>query len=401
MARRERVHGRNVIPAKPQSRANFNRFLAHTMLYQLSTNVAGVFFLAFMLRQGVPKSVVFLSMAGVFTLRFCVRPLVIELAKRVGLRGAMVAGTLVSCLQYLTLVRLEGVDPWLLAWIVATAIGDGIYWTLFHVMFAAVGDEKKLGRQTSVRQLMFAAAAIFGPPLGGLMLTAFPPWVAFASAGLMRAASALPLLGLADPPFERVAPAGAYKAGKFGAAVFMTDGWTICGAGIAWGMVCFYGFGEHFDSLGLAIAAASAVGAAVGVFTGRLVDLGHATRAVLVNLSAGVGVVLSQAAAGERPAYIVAAMIFAALAGGLSIPTMMPAIYGAIKEAPCPLRFQFAAEGGWDLGAVAGALAGAAMASLGYSLSTIIVFAIPALMAQAGLLKTRYEARRAADAAGD
>ncbi len=382
-----------MIPAAARSSASFNYFLAHTGLYQFSSNLAGVFFVAFMLKQGVPQPLVFLSMAGVFALRFCLRPLVVELAKVAGLRGALVVGTVVSCLQYLTLARLQGVDVWLLAWVVATAVGDGIYWTLFHVVFAAVGDGDKLGRQTSVRQLMFAAASVGGPPIGGLMLTAFSPWVAFTVAGLMRAASSLPLLGIAEPPFEREAPSGAYRAGAFGAAVFMTDGWNICGAGVAWAMISFYGLGERFDSLGLALSAASAVGAAGGFVIGRLVDLGHATRAVLVNLLAAVSVLVAQSAAASHPTLVVGAMVFAALAGGLSIPTMMPAVYGAIKGAPCALRFQFATEGGWDTGAVAASLCAAGLAWLGWPLWSIVLSAIPALMVQAGLLVSKYKSR--------
>ncbi len=370
--------------------SGINRFFQHVGLFQFASCLAGVFVFALLLRQGVSPPVIFLSMAGVFCLRFSLRPLVLLLARAVGLRGAMVTGTVLSCLQYLAIGRVEGVDGWLVAWVVATAAGDVIYWTLFHVIFASVGQQARLGRQTSLRQIISSAASIAGPPLGGLLLTWFPPVIAFSVAALLRVLSAIPLMGIPDPPFVREAPPDAYRAGRHAAAVFMTDGWVCCSSGIAWGMIAYVGLGQRYDTLGAAIATASLAGALAGVFLGRLVDFGRARQAVYLNVAAGVAINLIQAAAGYEPARIVGGMLAAALLGGLAAPSIMPAVYIAVQAAPCTLRAQIAAEGGWDCGAVLATLCCAALTWLGAPLQAGILLAIPALFVQSWLLVHLY-----------
>jgi DHA1 family inner membrane transport protein len=372
---------------------DINRFFTHVGIHHFASCMAGVFVFAVLLRQGVTPAFVFLSMAAIFCLRFSLRPLVLVVAKRIGLRGAMIAGTVLSSLQYLALARVGGMDAWLGAWIVATAGADVLYWMLYHVMFAAAGEQDKFGRQTGFKQVVMSVASIVGPPIGGLLLTWYSPIVAFSVAALLRVISALPLLGVVDPPFDRVAPPDAYRAGRFGATVFMTDGWVICSAGFAWGIIVFQGLGGRFDSLGEALALASLVGALGGFVLGRLVDVGRARRAVYVNVAAGVAIFLSQAAAGYDPARIVAALIIGALLGGFSIPSMMPAVYTAVQTAPCPLRFQIATEGGWDAGAIAASLTGAMVAAFGAPLQVMILLAIPMLFFQAWLLMGHYGPR--------
>ena len=60
-----------------------------------------------------------------------------------------------------------------------------------------------------------------------------------------------------------------------------------------------------------------------------------------------------------------AANAAAALAGALYMPTLMTAIYNLAKDSPCAMRFQIAADGGWDAGAAAACLTAAAILQLG------------------------------------
>lgn len=373
---------------------NFAWYLGHVAFSQFAASLAGVFLVPFLLERGTPVPVIFLSVAGMLGGRFCLRPLVIVLAKAIGLRNSMVVGTLLSSLQYLVLARVDGVGFWLFAWIVTTSVGDVVYWTLFHVLYARIGDPGRLGRQTGVRQSLYTIVGIVGPLVGGLLLTHYPSSVAFAVAAASRALSAAPLLPIRDPDFLHKAPPGAYRAGGFGAAVFLTDGWCACGAGVAWGIIAFSGLRERFDTLGYAMSAASVVGALGSVAIGRLVDLGQASRAVIINMAAAVGLLIAQATAGSASA-IIATMIVGALAGGFSTPAMMPAVYGAAQQAPCALRFQFATEGGWDAGAVAAAILAAGLVTAGAPLWIVVLVGIPALLVQAFLLLRKYWSQKA------
>ncbi len=385
--------------ARPDS--TIGNVFAHIGLYNFASCLAGVYLVAFLLHQGVPVPYVFLAMACVHALRFVLRPLVIVACKWVGIRAAMIFGTGLSGVEYLVLAKVSGLDAWLVLFVVVMAVGEGFYWTLFHVLFAHVGDGPRMGHQVGIRQIISAVASVLGPPIGGLLLAWYDPMVAFSLAAVLRVLSAAPLLGVDDPPFERQAPPGAYAAGNFGARAYFNDGVGVIAGYMPWAVICFQGLGERFDELGLALAAAGLVGAVAGFAQGKAIDLGHGRRAAMINFGAGVAVILAQALAGYAPARIIAAMILGSLLGGFATPTLVTAVYAQTKESPCMLRFQFAAEGGWDAGAVAAYVCCAAIASAGAPLQWAMLLAIPAMYAQARLLMGAYDARAGVALQGD
>ena len=54
----------------------------------------------------------------------------------------VVAGTLLSALQYPLLAEIRGVGPLLIGLIAVAAVGDTFYWTTYHAYFAALGDNE-------------------------------------------------------------------------------------------------------------------------------------------------------------------------------------------------------------------------------------------------------------------
>jgi hypothetical protein len=76
--------------------------------------------------------------------------------------------------------------------------------------------------------------------------------------------------------------------------------------------------------------------------------------------------------------------------GGLYIPALMSAIYNEAKASPCPLRFHFAAEGGWDAGGTAACLLAAAVCAADAPLQAVILLALPMVAVQCWLLIASY-----------
>lgn len=87
-----------------------NRLAVHTALQQLAWCMSGAFFGVYLLRAGLAPSVLFLASAGVLTLRFVLRPLVLLVAPRIGLRYTLVIGTLLTALQYPAVGLVRGAD---------------------------------------------------------------------------------------------------------------------------------------------------------------------------------------------------------------------------------------------------------------------------------------------------
>lgn len=372
--------------------ADVNRLTAHTTLHMLAWGLSGVFVVVYLLRAGLAPATIFLSVAAVLVLRFALRPLVIATVRAVGLRATLIGGTLVSAIQFPVLAMVEGTDAALVAYCAVTAFGNVFYWTCYHAYFAAVGDADARGRQVGARETLNAMAGIVGPAVGGVALATIGPWAAFGTAAALEVVSILPLLRLAEPPIERLLPSKAYAAARTGVLLFITDGWVTCTAYIAWSMILFEALGARFDAFGGTLAAAALAGAVAGFVLGRTIDGGHARRAIRTNAALFVASQLFRALCGTEPMIVLGATIVSTVLVGLYIPSLMTAVYNEAKASPCPLRFQVAAEGGWDVGGTLACLTAAGLCWAGTPLQAVILLAPPMILAQAWLLGRSYAA---------
>ena len=131
-----------------------NRINLHFGIEAFAQMGGTVFFLAFLLHAGVPIPVALASQAAIHVARFAIRPVVLPLARRIGLRRVVVIGALAMAPQYPLLAEVHGIGPALAILCVATAIGDVLYWPAYHAYFAAVGDAEHRGHQNSSRDIV-------------------------------------------------------------------------------------------------------------------------------------------------------------------------------------------------------------------------------------------------------
>jgi MFS transporter, DHA1 family, inner membrane transport protein len=369
-----------------------NRVVTHTALQHLAWGASAVFSVVFLLRAGLPAAVVFLVFAGVLLLRFALRPVVLLVAPALGLRRTLILGSVLLAAQFPALALVQGPGLGLALYCAVAALSDVFYWTTYHAAFATLGDSERRGTQIGASLVLNTIAGVLGPLLGGMMLAALGPWAAFGTAAAIELVAIVPLWGLRFAAVPRHAPAGAYEAARAGFFLFCTDGWIICGSAIAWDIVAFRALGARYDAFGGLLALSALAGALGGMALGRFIDQGHGGHAV--RLSA-LGCALSlglKAACGTDPALVVAAAAAATIVGGLYFPTLMTAFYNAAKAAPCALRFQIAAEAGWDVGGGLACVTSAALIAAAAPLQGVILLALPAVAVQALLLNRRYRA---------
>jgi DHA1 family inner membrane transport protein len=148
----------------------------------------------------------------------------------------------------------------------------------------------------------------------------------------------------------------------------------------------FQSAGARFDTFGGLLAAAALAGALSGILLGRFIDLGHARRLTWANAAILAGSLIFKSICGEDPVPVIVVAICTTLLGGLYIPTLMTAVYNEAKASPCPLRFQFAAEGGWDAGGTLVCLISAAFCAANLPLQLVILLALPMVAVQTRLL---------------
>jgi hypothetical protein len=370
----------------------------HYGIHSIAQTGGGAFFIAYLLKENVPAPAVLGALTLILAGRFVIRPIVLLFAPPFGMRPLVIAGTVLSAVQYPFLASVHGLGAALLLVCFFAALGDTIYWSTYHAYFAALGDREHRGHQVGAREAISAVVGIVSPLVTGSMLVAFGPMIAFGAAAFVLLLSALPLLWTPNVAVAREAP-GAFKAAIPGMLLFIADGWTTAGIYFTWQIALFLSLGESFIAYGGALAAAALVGALSGLVLGRHIDRGHGARAVWLALGLIALVILFRAAAVDRAALAVVANALGSFAACLYIPTLMTALYNQAKRAPCPLRFQVVAEGGWDIGAGGGSLVAALLIGFGAPLSAGILLALFGT-GGAFLLLRRHYAEDQDDSAG-
>jgi hypothetical protein len=362
----------------------------HFGIHALAIEAGNVFFAVFLLKAGLSTPAVLAAIAFILTVRFLVRPLVVVLAMRWGLRPLVALGTIVSALQFPLLAEVHGIGLALLAACLIASLGETLYWTSYHSYFAALGDTEHRGHQIGAREALASLAGIIGPLAGGWALATLGPHIAFGTVAVVQVLSAIPLFGMRNVAVAQTVP-GAYRAAWRGVALFAADGWIGTGHSFVWPIALFLSLGESFTAFGGALALAAVVGAIAGLLLGRHIDGGYGARAAAIACGSFAALTLFRALSTDNAVLAVAANACGAIVACLYIPTLMTAVYNQAKRAPCTLRFHVAAEGGWDFGGATGCLVAALMAAAGLPLSDGILLSLGGISLSFVLLRLYYD----------
>ena len=373
------------------SNRTVNLLNLHYGIHAVALSGGAAFFTVYLLKAGIGVEAVLVSIAAILIGRLIIRPAVIPLGVRFGMRPLVIAGTFMSALQYPLLAEVHGIGPALVALCAMSAAGDTLYWSTYHAYFAALGDDEHRGHQIGMREAIAAMVGIVSPLATAFVLERFGARAAFGATAVVLFCAAIPLLFTPQVEVARRAP-GAFKASLPGVKLFLADGWTGAGYYFVWQILLFKTLGESFLDFGATLAAAAFVGAIGGMVLGRHIDQGHGRRAVWIALGAIAGVIVLRSLVAGHPVLAVAAAALGALAACLYFPTMMTAVYNQAKGAPCTLRFQVAAEGGWDIGGAGGLLTAAAIVHFGLPLSWGVLVALAGTFAAVVQLRLYYRA---------
>jgi hypothetical protein len=369
--------------------AAVNRVMLHTAIAALAQQSGGVFVFVFLLKAGVPAPLVLCVIAAMVGGRFLMRPAVLPLARRLGLRRTLMLGTAMEAAIYPMLPFVHGPGPLLWGVIVISAAGSVVYWTCYHAYFAVVGDAEHRGGQVGLREAMTGLIGVAAPVLAGWMLATTGPQATFGVVALVQLAAALPFIGARDVAVAHEVPGG-YRAALEGAALMGADGWFASAFYHVWQIALFVSLGEGYVNFGGAMALAGLAGAVGSLTIGRMIDLGRGRASVLLAYGCGAGVVALKAVSIGHPALAVASGAFGATAAALLIPALMTRVYNLAMAAPCPLRFNIATEAGWDIGCGLGCLSAAGLLALGAGWGPVLMLGLVGAFAAAGLLLRSY-----------
>jgi hypothetical protein len=361
----------------------------HYAVRSIAMTGAGAFFAAYLVTADVSVPGVFASFAAILMGRFAIRPLILGLAARHGMRRLIIWGTLVAAAQYPFLPFVHGPGLPLAALIVLGAIADSLYWPCYHAYFASLGDDAVRGRQVSAREAIAALIGVASPLATGALLVGFGPQVAFGATAVVIALSALPLLRTPDVATGASVP-GAFRASRAGVLLFVGDGFMGGIYFFVWRVALFLVLKENFMAFGGALAIAAIAGAGAGLLLGKHIDRGNGRNAVYIACGVVAAIIAFRALATYTPGLAVFANAVSAIGGCLYIPTLMSVVYTLGKAAPCPLRFQVAAEAGWDVGGSTSLLLSALLTWLGIPLWAVLLLGLVGIAWQFVLLRRHH-----------
>lgn len=361
----------------------------HYGVHALALSGGGAFFAVFLLRAGVPAPAVLVSLAAILLGRFLIRPAIVPLARRFGVKPLLIAGTILTALQYPLLAEVDGVGWHLFVLCIVSSIGDTFYWTTYHAYFASLGDAEHRGHQIGAREAIAAIVGIASPLLTGWALVTLGPRVAFGATTVVLMLSAAPLFLTPNVAVANLAP-GAFKASLPGVLMFAADGLMASGYHFVWQIALFASLGESFTAFGGAMAIAAVAGAICGLALGRYIDAGHGRWVVFLASGTALATILARSAGHGDPTLAVMANAAGALVAAVYTPTIMTAVYNQSQASPCTLRFHVATEGGWDMGGAAGCLAAAGILYSGASLSAAILVSLGGVVAAFALMRRYY-----------
>ena len=361
----------------------------HYGIHALALSGGGAFFTVFLLKAGVPAPAALAAIAAILVGRFCIRPLMLPAARRFGIKPLLIAGTLLSAVQYPFLAQVHGVGRELYILCAVSSFGDMVYWTSYHAYFAALGDAEHRGHQIGAREAIAALIGILGPLLGGAALTAFGPRVAFGATALILSTAALPILGAPNVAVPDRIP-DALRQVRIGALIFAVDGWNSAGWAVTWQIALFMALGQSFTAFGGAMAVAAVIGAASSLALGRWIDLGHGAKAVWLAIGAAVLCALLRTFGYGGAAIAVAANASGALLSAFYTPTVMTLVYNRAQASDCALRFHIACEAGYDAGGAAGLLTAAGLLAAGAPFSAAIGLSLLGVAAMSLILRRQY-----------
>src|SRR4051812_44885503 len=110
----------------------------HYAINALAMSGGGAFFMAYLIKAGIAVPEALAALTLILAGRFILRPLVLPVATRTGLRALVIAGTVIGALQYPLLAEVQGVDVTLIELCLLAAAGDAVYWSTYHAYFASL-----------------------------------------------------------------------------------------------------------------------------------------------------------------------------------------------------------------------------------------------------------------------
>jgi len=363
----------------------------HSALQRFSNKTLDVFGAIYFLSLGISFPSVALAWIASFLIRFLLRPFSVWLSNRIGLRRALIFGTIFSSGLFLIFLLVDGVNIWLLVFALYLALYDILYWLPYNAYYAIAGDEKSRGKQVAFRSGLIDLVQIVVPILGAVLATAFGFWSLYVSAMICMLLSVIPIFFAKDEsPGEKMNFRQAFtQVDKRGLIMQIGDGILVNAHSFLWTIVLFLLIGNLVGFGGL-ITFELLVTTVLSLVLGYFIDGGNGKWIARFGLAIVALVVITRSFWVTTLPQIFLVNFISAVGIAFYSMTYQVGIYNLAKRTPNTLWFHFFAEAGWDIGGALVFLIAAGLFVLGVELQHMILLALGGLLIVNYVLKSYY-----------
>ena len=385
----------------------------HFGLQRFAETIALTFGPIYLYKIGISIPWIFLIWAAMFGTRFFIRPFMLQLLPKIGLKKSIIIGSIIYAITYPSFLLINGLNFALLLPILLVAIVDVSYWLPYHTYFGIMGDSEDRGKQHGVRNALIQIGNILAPLLGGSLMYYYGFIGNSLIAFLFFIICLIPLFFI-----EEVFPKKAFsfkeglaKTGKRGFVIYGLEGFTTATFHFTWVLVLYFLMGENTLSTGGVIALTTVIHIIVSYFIGHNLDLQHEANDAITEktkkrmlqhtpfyliggIMSFIGIIGKTFFTWTLPS-ILLVEVFVMLSQALLSPYINVIVYNEQKESEQPLWYQYLAETGWDVGSVFGYTAIAALVYFGGDLRYGMLFALITLPVLIWSLSPWYKTKMA------
>lgn len=323
-------------------------------LFKVANDLVFMFFgPIFLFQQGVSVPWIAIAFALFFILRLSWRTLLVPtLVRTFGVRNSAIIGAFIFAATVLLLSQSQGLDLWFGSYIVLGALGNGIYWTTFHTLYANSGDQENRGKQIAVYKVLTIIFMLMGTLGGAWIVKNWGFQIYFGLCCLTMCISGALLLRIPNTKDLSLSPLSQNiwkKVGRRAFHLFMFSGFWNHAHAFLWVIILFMTVG-NITQFGLALAVGVLAQVIFQLFIGHRIDTGKLQS---VN-NWGIGLMATTIIGRCFWAFsFPVIMLFEALyttAMLLWESAFSATFYNESKQSKQPFWFQFFGEAGFDIG---------------------------------------------------
>ena len=346
--------------------------------------VASLFSLSYLYKQGLPLYAACLVYGGMFFMRLFFIPLANRLCLTKGVRYTLTVGTVLFALRYLMLIPIDGVNWKIFPFLLLSGIADPMYRLSYNTFFSLLSADENRGKDVGVRESLVMILMIIAPFFGGMLLS-YNRILTFFILMTLTFLSIVPLNKIAEikfEPYETVEKTT--LKGSFLMFFFACAQYSF----LVWQLTVFQMVTESYSRFGFLLSLAALFQAVFYLLFGHSFDTGK--RKILTVLGYGLMLFLCFMRfflATTVPAVIACDFIYAVASPFYFVATMR-FFYQRLNMSRMPVDFSQKSEAGRVWGVCFVMVVAAAMALTDLPLRWILAVGVAALTANLSILLT-------------